>query len=368
VDAARFAFLIHYTQPNDMLITDPALGVFNEEEMKRYCSFIANMPPGVVFEMDKLQSRTGAQVTGWLIALGMLPEEMYRRGYSSVAGEIRRGVDLAAELGAQVVGLGAFTSIFSRQGMAVTGRGPAITTGNILTAIMACKAIGNIADRQGLPINRARVGIVGARGSVGSLCAQLLARAGPRSMILVGNASTSEKRLDRIHDRLRGLTSCPIERTTQLSTLSDCDIVVSATSSRFPVLDEVPLRGGTIVCDVARPQDAGEVTRGRSDLTVVDGGLVLLPDPTMRFGKGNIQGFPDGVQLACLSETLLLALAGETRDFGIGDTATLDDVDYISRLADTHGFGLAVQTLTKLAPVSRGFEENRSVALQGAKA
>jgi acetylornithine/succinyldiaminopimelate/putrescine aminotransferase/predicted amino acid dehydrogenase len=368
VDAARFAFLIHYTQPNDVLITDPGLAVFNDEEMNRYCSFIADMPPGVVYEMNKLQSRTGAEVTGWLIALGMLPEEMYRRGYSRVACEIKRGVDLAAELGAQVVGLGAFTSIFSRQGMAVTGRGPAITTGNILTAEMAFRAIGNIADRQGLSIDRAKVGIVGARGSVGSLCAQLLARAGPRSMVLVGNASTSEKRLDRVHDRLRSLTSCPIEVTAELSKLCDCDIIVSATSSRFPILDDVALRAGTIVCDVARPQDAGEITRSRSDLTVVDGGLVLLPDSTIRFGKGNIQGFPDGVQLACLSETMLLALAGETRDFGIGDTATLDDVDYVSKLADSHGFGLAVPAMDKFESVSRRFEEKRSAAMQGVSA
>ena len=180
-----------------------------------------------------------------LIALGMLPEEMQRRGYARVAGEIKRGVDLAAELGADVVGLGAFTSIFSRQGAAVTGRGPAITTGNILTAAMAYRAIRQVADQQGLCIHDAKVGVVGARGSVGSLCAQLLARANPRSIILVGNSSTNKRHLERIHDRLRRHTDCPIETTTQLDAVRDCDVIVSATSSPFPVLDEVALRSGT---------------------------------------------------------------------------------------------------------------------------
>jgi predicted amino acid dehydrogenase len=74
---------------------------------------------------------------------------------------------------------------------------------------------------------------------------------------------------------------------------------------------------------------------------VIDGGLVNLPDPRVRFGIGNVQGFPSGVQLACLSETLLLALAGESRDFSIGDDVPLADVDRVMDLAALHGFTLA---------------------------
>jgi predicted amino acid dehydrogenase len=117
--------------------------------------------------------------------------------------------------------------------------------------------------------------------------------------------------------------------------------VLSATAAERPVLDDAPLATGAIVCDVARPPDAGPRVRARPDITVIDGGLVALPYPHMRFGVGNLQGLPDGVQVACLSETILLALEGETRDYGIGNDVDLAEVDHVLALADRHGFRLA---------------------------
>jgi predicted amino acid dehydrogenase len=92
---------------------------------------------------------------------------------------------------------------------------------------------------------------------------------------------------------------------------------------------------------VARPFDASANVRARGDLTVIDGGLVALPDPSLRFGVGNLQGLPTGVQLACLSETMLLALAGVRTDTGVGDDISLQTADHVAALADEHGFSLA---------------------------
>ena len=108
-----------------------------------------------------------------------------------------------------------------------------------------------------------------------------------------------------------------------------------------PVLDALPLRAGTIVCDVARPPDAGPLTRGRTDLTVIDGGLIGLPDPTMAFGPGNLQGLPPGIALACLSETILHALEGTRTNFGVGDDIPVDEADWALALCQRHGFRVA---------------------------
>ena len=56
---------------------------------------------------------------------------------------------------------------------------------------------------------------------------------------------------------------------------------------------------------------------------------------------GNLQGLPDGVQLACVAETILLALEGETRDCGIGNDVPLAEVDRMLAIAERHGFRLA---------------------------
>jgi predicted amino acid dehydrogenase len=204
---------------------------------------------------------------------------------------------------------------------------------------MAYRATLRICERTGLDVRDAAVAVVGARGSVGALLARLFARARPRRLLLVGNPASGTAPLERLRASLGepGL----VEVHADLAALAGCEVVVAATGAARPVLDEAPLAPGTIVCDVARPRDAGERVRARPDLVVLDGGLVRLPDPAARFGAGNLQGLPDGVQLACLSETMLLALAGDLRDRGVGDDVPLAQVDEALALAELHGFALA---------------------------
>jgi len=338
--APSYAFLVHYTHPDDLDALDPALRGLDGAERARFFDFTAKLPAGLLMRAPTVHSPTGAAAEGVILALGLLPEEMARRGRRSVCRDIERAVDLAAALGARRVGLGGYTVPYSRRGTAVAGRGPAITTGNSLTAGMAFAATQRMVESRNGRLRDTRVAIVGARGSVGALCARLFARARPRGMVLVGNPGSGVAHLQRLG---RGIEWAPraIEVTSDLTAVADCDIVVSATASAAPVLDDAPLSSGSIICDVARPYDASPRVRARTDLTVIDGGLVALPDPTLRFGAGNLQGLPDGVQVACLAETILLALEGETRDVGVGHEIELAEVDRVMALADRHGFRLA---------------------------
>ncbi len=87
-------------------------------------------------------------------------------------------------------------------------------------------------------------------------------------------------------------------------------------------------------------------------MTVIDGGLVALPDSELRLGVGNLQGLPPGVQLACLSETMLLALAGATTDCGVGDSIDLATAERVRRLAEQHGFRLAAPVRSTELPTA----------------
>src|SRR5262249_57328421 len=115
---------------------------------------------------------------------------------------ILRAVQLAACCGVQVVGLGGHTTSFSRRGRAVLGLGPAVTTGNALTAGMAFAACRRAALECGLPLRDAVVGIVGARGSVRALCARLFARTRPRRLLLIGNPSSGNATLEGFRQEL----------------------------------------------------------------------------------------------------------------------------------------------------------------------
>ena len=338
--APSYAFLVHYTDTEHLDAIDPELRGLDPAERARFFRFAAQLPAGVLRRTPTVRSLTGASVDGVILALGMLPDEMARLGARRVGREIERAVDLAASLGVGLVGLGGYTVPYSRRGLGVTGRGPAITTGNALTAGMAFAATLRLAKDRDLALREARVAIVGARGSVGTLCARLFARERPRSLVLVGNPESGGVHLERLRQALARDTGA-VSVSSDLAALAGCDIVVSATAAARPVLDEAPLASGTIVCDIARPYDASPRVRARTDLTVIDGGLVALPEPGLSFGTGNLMGLPASVQVACLAETILLALEGEWRDVGVGRDVELAEVDHMLALADRHGFRLA---------------------------
>jgi predicted amino acid dehydrogenase len=348
-----YAFLIHPTRPEDMALTNPGLERLNSMELDRFCSFLAGLPPVLVMRAPPIRSRTGATAEGFLISLPLLPAEMARRGMKQVSREIGRAVDLAAQCGARVVGLGGHTTAYSRRGLAVLGRGPAITTGNALTAGMAFAAVRRLARQHRLDWREVVIAVVGARGSVGSLCTRLFAQSRPCGLMLIGNPATGCGSLRQFAVELAWGRDT-VDVRTDLDDLAGCDIVVTATGAGRAILDDAPLRPGTIVCDVARPPDTSARLRARDDLLVIDGGLVSLPDPLARFGAGNLLGMPDGVQLACLSETILLALEGDSRDHGIGDRVALTEVDAMMRLARRHGFRLPPSTDEKKQTVDSG--------------
>jgi predicted amino acid dehydrogenase len=169
----------------------------------------------------------------------------------------------------------------------------------------------------------------------------MLARAQVEHLVLIGNPASGTTPLLRLFQQLERDVRTSIELTTDLSPLAACDLIVTATTAGRPLLDGAQLRAGTIVCDVARPPDTAARLRARGDLTVIEGGRVALPDPAIRFGAGNLQNLPDGITLACLAETIVLALEGDPRDSGIGDNAALAEVDRVMALAARHGFTLA---------------------------
>jgi len=130
--------------------------------------------------------------------------------------------------------------------------------------------------------------------------------------------------------------------TTSLSldeSLPLCDLIVAASNAPDYLIFSRHLRPGCVVCDVARPADVSpEVYQMRDDVLVLEGGLVQYPD-NISFGPNF--GYREGVSLACLAETVLLALEGDYQHFSIGTKLPLETVAYLRSLGEKHGFSLA---------------------------
>ena len=382
--AGRFAFLIHYTEEEDIFRSDPSFRQFSDEELANWCDWVKQFGPGFARRMPKVTSKAGATAEGWIMSVPMLPSDMRGPGRRVATDMVKGAVDLAVNDGAARVGLGAFTSIVTRGGETTTGRGAPITSGNTLTTISAVKGIENVAGRAGLPLEDAHVVVIGAAGAIGRLASLMLARRVGR-VTLVGNEANPftpklmAKVADEVYDmlmdqpvdaghvvgqavsrvqRIAGRLGLGAERkgiadrftaafqalgqlppvdhkSTLESALVDADIVLVATSSDKSLIDPVALRPGTLVCDIARPPNVADATIPGQSTLVFDGGLI---QPPFEVDLGAFQTLPKNLCWGCLGETMLLALAGEDRNYSIGSRLSLADADHLSHLADVHGF------------------------------
>jgi len=81
----------------------------------------------------------------------------------------------------------------------------------------------------------------------------------------------------------------------------------------------------------------------RSDVCVIEGGLIHLPERGQRFGNQNLTDLPTGVTFSCLAETMVLTMAGRRRDYSVGKRPALDEAEDIFALALSLGFASVVE-------------------------
>ncbi len=371
-----FAFLMHPIYPEDFIAGDPSFEQFTDDELNRWTQWATDIGPGTVYHLPEVCSTTGKIAQGWLIVLPMLPHQMIRYGRSNLFAFLNEAINLAKDQGAQIMGLGGFTSVVSKGGEMITGRGLPLTTGNTTTAVLGLKGIKQAAALKSLELSKARVAIVGATGAVGRLLAMLLAPYVGQIMLL-GNPQSADSPLrcqaiareilnhvlsvrnDSSFDgllmhELRAGHATPEQfiRFGALTNngsidvmehgqeaLSRADIIVLATSATTTILTpEMPMQNA-IVCDIALPSNVSpRMTAERPDVYVFRGGFAQLPD-RISFGR-ELEHFQNGISVGCLAETMLLALEGAYHDFSIGPRLSVQDAQKMDDLLFKHGFVL----------------------------
>ena len=291
--------------------------------------------PMVMSHITGIQSPTGAEAEGWFIGCPLTPKQMLTLPQEFVYKRLVQCGKLAESLGAGIIGLGAFTSIVGDGGVTIAKHlDIAVTTGNSYTTATAVEGGLDAARRMGINVERAKVAVVGATGSIGKTCAQMLA---PQcaEIALIGRDLT---RLEAVSDELTG--ACVRLYDDVHLGLRDADLILTVTSARDAVIEPEDLKPGSVVCDVARPRDVSvRVAKERDDVLVIEGGVVAVPGPNADF---HFQfGFPPKTAYACMSETIMLALDGRYESFTLGKEVSIVQVEEMTRLAEKHGFKLA---------------------------
>jgi predicted amino acid dehydrogenase len=135
----------------------------------------------------------------------------------------------------------------------------------------------------------------------------------------------------------------PVQVTTDLAELRHCNLIITASSSPEPIIYPEHLGAGpTVICDVSVPSDVhSSVLAHCPQVKVVKGGVMRLP-----LGQDlSIPGMAldEGQAYACLSEVVLLGLAGMREHFSYG-ALLAERVRQIGHLARQHGFSVIVQS------------------------
>ncbi|MCC6188239.1 MAG: serine carboxypeptidase [Anaerolineales bacterium] len=301
----------------------------------------ACLPPLYLSRITGAQSpATGQRVQGYLLTLGATPRQMMARGERFTYKRLNQAARLAERLGARLMGLGAFTSVVGDAGITVAHEADiAITSGNSLTVAATLEAAKQAVQQMGTTdLTRGKAMVVGATGSIGAVCARLLAQA-IYDVVLV---SIEPEKLIDLKRRIRAETpGARVSIATRADTLlADCDLIVTATSAFGQrVVDITRCKPGAVICDVARPPDISAAEAAlRPDMLVVESGEVLIPGD-VDFGYDI--GLPPRTSYACLAETALLAMEGRFEDYTLGRNIEIERVKEIYRLFKKHHFQLA---------------------------
>ncbi|MCE7875147.1 shikimate dehydrogenase [bacterium CPR1] len=331
----RFAFLIHPLGIQDVVRYAPRAAGKREALVAKILEW---MPPYHASTITGVRSAaTGQEIVGEFVCIPLLPAQFLQLQRSEVERRVLEGARLGQELGASMVGLGGYTSVVGGAGRVVADDlRVGVTSGNSYTVSTAIAGTLEAARTLDLDVRDASVAVVGATGSIGSVCARILARQVGRLILVARSKSRLQHLAERIHRESRAAVG--LETDLERGLMS-ADIVISATSSGGGIIAPHALRPGAIVCDVALPHDVcREVARTRRDVLVIEGGVVVAPgNPEFNFDFG----YPPGLCLACMAETMTLTMEGRSEDFSIGRGLDFERVEEIAALARRHGFRLA---------------------------
>jgi predicted amino acid dehydrogenase len=359
-DVGRFAFVIHplnFHQIKRLKVVQ-ALSTFLPERLLEDAA--AQAPPFLCGKLKNVTSATGAKAEGLIYAVPMTSRAIMRFPAEFLYKKLLWIAEDAAKRGCRVMGLGAYTSVVGDAGVTVSQHSPiGVTSGNSYTVAATLLTLETAAERCGLKLGESAALVIGATGSIGSICARLLAKRVERLYLVSPRPERLLALSDQIEDEVPALKGKIQLSRTAGDFLGLAQVVVTTTSAVDPVVDVTALQPGCVVCDVARPPDIKpEAAAKRDDILVVDSGEIRLPEGAELTVD---VGLPPGTIYACLAETLLLGLEQRPGHYTLGRAIDPRRVEEITTIGKKHGFQLAeLRSFGKPVPEER-FERLRQI-------
>ncbi|HEU4743396.1 MAG TPA: glycerol-3-phosphate acyltransferase [Meiothermus sp.] len=296
--------------------------------------------PMKVGELRGIQTADGREIRCYLISVPLLPHQITGQPELATRKAIQ-GARLAKELGAEVVGLGAFWSVVGDKGKAVQEAVPDIqvTNGGAYTSGTVRAAIPNILAhyaQSGRDLREITAAVVGANGVVAfGIARQIAPLVG--KLILVGrNMERLEKSAESLKKNLERKGQTPnLVTTTDVSAIREADLIFTATSDPKAVIRPEHVKPGAWIYDEGVPPDVDEDVKKVPGVRVIPGGVVRPP--------GNMTGnldlhFGEGAVPACLAETMILAAERAYDRKSLGGETKSENIQFFVERAEALGF------------------------------
>jgi predicted amino acid dehydrogenase len=338
----KFCFVIHPLSFDDIARYEPGAKGKGEPILRKIMEW---MPSYAAVHVTGVRTPDGRETEGWFVAAPLLPQQLVEFPREEVYRRVLRAIEIGVELGAQVAGLGAFTAVVGDAGITINERSPIpVTTGNSMTIAAGVQSLFRGAREMEIDAASSTAVVIGATGSIGSACARLIAPNVERIILVARN----ETRLRKFHEAVAGELGCASEYTTDIAAaVSQAQLVLTATTSTQDVIQPHDLQAGTVVCELSLPHDVSRnVAQRRPDVLVIEGGNMVVPG-NPRFERVREPGtefdlnLPARTALACMSETMILALEERLEPFTLGRGIELAKVIEIADMAQRCGFELA---------------------------
>lgn len=385
-EEGRWAFLVHPVDLRNYPEMEDSLKVLTADEIRDVTDRFNDLMDPFIAGSTKIVADNGRTAFGDFVVIPRTAQQLMDMPSDAAMALVRKGVEMARDRGAKIVGLGAYTSVVTKGGLRLKDPGVAITTGNSYTVVAAVDSVYKAVTELGTSLHDATFAVVGATGSIGRSVSILMAEEIYR-LVLIGNPQRPEqsrKRLLKVaadavqhlvtvfHEgkafaagtigaAMLSLGAVPAvdadaavfeqialaleERGHLIITvdidkmLPEADLVVTATSTADEIITPHNLKFGAAVCDISRPPNVSRAVKdARPDVLVIDGGVVAvpgLPDFHWKFG------FEQGLAYACMCETMILGLLHHYEDTSIGTDLNMPMIRHLKKAGAELGFKLA---------------------------
>ncbi|HWI60628.1 MAG TPA: aminotransferase class III-fold pyridoxal phosphate-dependent enzyme [Symbiobacteriaceae bacterium] len=382
----RWAFLVHPVDLRNYPEMEDSLKVLTAEEIQDMTDRFNELLDPYVAGSTQIVADNGRTSYGEFVVIPRTAKQLLEMPSEEGMALVKKGVEMARQRGAKIVGLGAYTSVVTKGGLRLKDPGVAITTGNSYTVVAAVDSVYKAVTELGTRLSDATFAVVGATGSIGRSVSILMAEEIHRLM-LIGNPERPEQSRKRllkvaadvvqhlaaVHREGKAFTHGTIGAamlrlgpvpapdaepaaleqvalaleakghliiTTDINAmLPQADLVVTATSSADEIITPQNLKFGAAVCDISRPPNVSRAVKdARPDVLVIDGGVVAvpgLPDFHWKFG------FEQGLAYACMCETMILGLLHHYEDTSIGTDLNMPMIRHLKKAGADLGFKLA---------------------------